>query len=164
MKRLLIPAVCALALGACATPVSYAPAASASGPGFTQQRIESDRYRVTFRGAGPGAQINDYALLRAAELTLQEGYDWFQVVNRSEDVAGGRASGSSISIGGGSGSYGGWGRHSSVGVGLGTSFNLGGGPAREVALEIKLGRGPTPQDRSIYDARSVSGSIRQRMG
>lgn len=158
MKRLLLISLSVAALAACATPVRYAPATSPRAAGFSEQRIESDRFRVTFRGAGPGAQINDYALLRASEVTLQAGYDWFRVVNRSEDVTGG--SGPSLSIGTGGGSFG---RHSAVGVGVGTGFDLGGGPTRTVALEIKLGRGPAPNDRDVYDARSVERSVRSRL-
>jgi hypothetical protein len=159
MKRLVLPAICVLALSACATPVTYAPATSPRSSGFTEQRIEADRVRVTFRGAGTDAQINDYALLRAADLALQEGYDWFQIVSRSRDVAG--SSGPRVSIGTGSTSYG---RRSAVGVGIGTGFDLGGGPMRTVALEVKFGKGPRPDNRDVYDARSVSQSIRSHMG
>jgi hypothetical protein len=159
MKRLVLSAVCALALGACATPVSYGPAISPRASGFTEQRIENDRFRVTFRGAGQGAQINDFALLRASELTLQQGFEWFRIVGRSEDV--GQHNGPRMSVGTGSTNYG---RRSAVGVGIGTSFDLGGGPMREVALEIKMGAGPTPNDRDVYDARSVMTSVRSRMG
>jgi hypothetical protein len=158
MKRLVIPALFALSLSACTTPLIYAPATSARGPGFTEQKIENDRIRVTFRGAGPDAQINDYALLRAADLTLQEGYDWFRVVGRSRDIRPG--SNSRLSIGTGGTSFG---RRSAVGVGIGTGFDLGPGPMRSVSLEVKLGKGPTPDDRDVYDARSVSQSIRAHM-
>src|SRR4051794_32660228 len=103
MKRLVLSALCALALGACATPVSYGPAISPRASGFTEQRIENDRFRITFRGAGPAAQINDFALLRASELTLQQNYDWFRIVGRSEDI--GRDSGPRMSVGTGSSSY-----------------------------------------------------------
>ncbi len=158
MKRLVISAVCLIALAACATPLTYGPAMSARGSGFSEQKIESDRIRVTFRGAGPDAQINDYALLRAADLTLQEGYDWFRVVQRDRGVS--ASSGPRMSVGTGGTSFG---RRSAVGVGLGTSFDLGGGPVRTVSLEVKLGKGPAPKDRDVYDARSVSQSIRSHL-
>jgi hypothetical protein len=157
MKRLVIAAVCLITLSACETPVTYGPS-SGRGSGFSEQKIENDRLRVTFRGAGPDAQINDYALLRAADLTLQEGYDWFRVVQRDRGVS--PSSGPRMSVGTGGTSFG---RRSAVGVGLGTSFDLGGGPVRTVSLEIKLGKGPVPTDREVYDARSVSQSIRSRL-
>lgn len=159
MKRIVLSAICLLTVAACETPVVYAPAASPRSSGFTEQKIEADRIRVSFRGAGPPAQINDYALLRAADLTLQEGYDWFRIVRRDQDMAP-NAGRSSVSLGTGSTTFG---RHSSVGfgVGLGT-FDLSGGPMRTVSLEIKLGKGATPDDRDVYDARSVARSIRSR--
>ena len=86
MYRPIAAACAALALAACATPTVYAPANpnAASSVGFSEYRIENNRYRVTFQG-GPGAPpqlVNDYAFLRAAEVTLRDGYDWFQVVDR----------------------------------------------------------------------------------
>ena len=158
MKRLVIAALCSGLLAACATPVTYGPASSGQGTGFSEQKIERDRIRVTFRGAGPDSQINDYALLRAADLTLQEGYDWFRVVQRDRGVSG--SAGPRMSVGTGGTSFG---RRSAVGLGVGTSFDLGGGPMRTVSLEIKLGKGPAPADRDVYDARSVSQSIRSHM-
>jgi hypothetical protein len=158
MKRIVIAALCLTALAGCATPVTYAPATSARGTGFSEQKIENDRIRVSFRGAGPDSQINDYALLRAADLTLQEGYDWFRVVQRDRGV--GPSTGPRMSVGTGGTSFG---RRSAVGVGVGTSFDLGGGPVRTVSLEVKLGKGPPPSDRDVYDARSVSQSIRSHM-
>ena len=76
MRRLTTTIALCAALGACATaPTVYGPATRAQGVGFSEMRIEPGRYRVTFRG-GPGApiaQVSDYALLRAADLTLADG-------------------------------------------------------------------------------------------
>src|SRR5436189_3527554 len=106
MKRLVLLSLCAAALTACATPAVYAPQTSPRGSGFSEQRIESDRVRVSFHGAGPASLINDYALLRAADLTLQEGYEWFHVVGRSEESAG-YSSGPHMSVGAGGTNFGG---------------------------------------------------------
>ena len=56
MYRPITAACAALALAACATPTVYAPANpnAASSVGFSEYRIENNRYRVTFQG-GPGA-------------------------------------------------------------------------------------------------------------
>lgn len=76
-------------LGACATPAPtpYAPAVGPSGEGYRQQKIEEDRYRVTFAGNEytPRETVESYLLLRAAELTLEEGFDWFLVTERSTE-------------------------------------------------------------------------------
>ncbi len=159
MIRPFAAAGAALALAACATPTAYQPAnpASRSAVGFSEYRIEPNRYRVTFQGGG-GASANriaDYALLRAAEITLRDGYDWFRVVDRHTDRAG-SDSGPRVSLGTGSASYG---RRSAVGVGVGTSFGLGGGPAWSQTIEIMLGRGARPAGVDIYDARGVAQTL-----
>jgi hypothetical protein len=170
MRTALILSAAALALAACATPARYAPAITANGPGFHEQQIEPNRFRVGFR-AGQGSDpvmVNDYALLRAAELTLQQGYDWFQVVDRFTDVPAGPGYGAygggpRLSIGGSSGSFG-RSSYSSAGVGVGFSLPLGGQQATGGAssLEIVMGRGARPSSYDVYDARSVQSSIGPR--
>jgi hypothetical protein len=137
----------------------FQPAVGAKSVGYVEQRLEAGRYRVTFRG-GPGApieQVADYALLRAAELTLADGYDWFRVTDHfTEERAN---NGPRLSVGTGGADYG---RHSSVGVGVGTSFDLGGGPRLSHTLTILMGKGPKPDDRDAYDARDVRATIGPR--
>ncbi|MFI4964885.1 MAG: CC0125/CC1285 family lipoprotein [Caulobacterales bacterium] len=159
MKRLILPVFAALALSACASPqpMAYQPAAAPRAVGFSEYRIEPGRYRVTFQGSpgAPRSQVSDYALRRAADLTLADGYDWFRVTERTVSWDG-RESGSSLSVGVGGASFG---RGSALGVGLGTAFNLGGGPALTATLEVLMGKGPKPQDGDVYDARGVQRSI-----
>jgi hypothetical protein len=160
MKPLIALAFSAALLSACATaPTLYAPQTAPRGAGYSEYRLEAGRYRVTFQG-NPGAPVNlvsDYALLRSAELALRDGYDWFRVADRVTQQTG-RNSGSSLSIGGGSGSYG---RRSAVGVGLGTSFNLGPGPAVSSSMEVVFGKGAKPSDRDVYDARDIVRTVGQ---
>lgn len=158
MKRTLIIAAAALALTACATPTYYAPQAGPrASVGFSDYRIETGRYRVTFTG-GPGApmaQVADYALLRAAEVSLRDGYDWFRVVDRQDQRVGGGGYGGgprlNLGVGGGGG---GW-RRGGVRVGVGTSVDLSGGPAFSRTLEVMAGKGERPKDRDVYDARDI---------
>lgn len=73
-----------LMAGACASSPEYVPARDVDDYGHYSTRLDDDRYRVVYNGR-PSMNPNtakDYALLRAAELTLQEGNDWFQVVDR----------------------------------------------------------------------------------
>lgn len=161
MRRLLLPALAVLSLAACATaPTRYQPASGPRAVGFSEYRIEPGRYRVTFRGgAGASAeQVSDYALLRAADLTLAEGYDWFRVSDRFIRQAGGYG-GPRLNLGVGGADYG---RHSAVGVGVGTGFNLGGGPALASTLEVFMGRGPKPPGVDVYDAREVRRTVGPR--
>ncbi|WP_332768768.1 CC0125/CC1285 family lipoprotein [Phenylobacterium sp.] len=162
MKRALVLLAACAALGGCATaPTVYAPASGPNAIGFSEYRIEPGRYRVTFRG-GPGApiaQVSDYALLRAADLAMAEGYDWFRVADRVTMQAG-PDSGPRVSFGagGGSGGY----RRSGVGIGLGTSFNLGGGASVAQTIEVLMGKGPRPSDRDVYDAREIRRNLGAR--
>jgi hypothetical protein len=91
------------------------------------------------------------ALRRAAELTTQNGYEWFTVVTRNTYVADGSytPSGPTVGLGGFTGSRGG-------GLGLGLGFNIGGDSRQyESTLEVLMGKGPKPSDPNAYDARAV---------
>ena len=157
MTRLILAAVAALSLAACATtPTVYQPAAGPKSIGYSEFRIEPGRYRITFRG-GPGAspeQVSDYALLRAADLALADGYDWFRVADRYMRGYGDPGPHVGVGVGGAD-----WGHHSSVGVGVGTSFTLGGGPSVASTIEVVMGRGQTPHGLDVYDARAIRNSI-----
>ena len=74
-------------MAACSSTTTYQPAEKRGGYGYTETELGKDRYRVTFTGntVTDKETVNDYALLRAAELTLQQGYDWFQLVNRDTE-------------------------------------------------------------------------------
>jgi hypothetical protein len=78
-----------LGLAACQTATPYQPlvrGASVSG-GFTDQRLDADHYRVTFQGNSLTSRetVETYLLYRAAELTVSEGSDWFEMVDRHTD-------------------------------------------------------------------------------
>lgn len=160
MRQILIAAG-VLMLAACATAVgtAYGPADS-RGYGYAETRIEADRYRITFAGDGatpPGA-VEDYALLRAAELAVENGYDWFRVIGRSMDE---REKGG-VGIGAG---LGGGGRNVGVGVG-GNLGTVGAKKFYTAKLEALFGKGEKPADDSgaeVYDARSVIETIRARI-
>ncbi|MES2343721.1 MAG: hypothetical protein V4597_18795 [Pseudomonadota bacterium] len=76
-------------LGACATATPYQPnipGQQVKG-GFSEVRLEADRFRVTFSGNSLTSRetVEGYLLYRAAELTVAQGYDWFSVVERQTD-------------------------------------------------------------------------------
>lgn len=141
----------ALALAGCATaPSGYGPALSAGGIGYTEQKVEIDRYRVTYRDRSL-PQAEDGALRRAAELTLAGGFDWFTVVTRRsgrDDRGWGVRP--SVGIGGSTG-----GRRGGVGVGV--QLPLGRMTPEEVTvlMEIRMGLGVGPAGNQTYNARSV---------
>ncbi len=69
-------------LGACAVPTPYK--AADGGYGYSDQQIEENRYRVSFDGnaSTPRDEVQNYLLYRAAELTVQNGFDHFTIVDR----------------------------------------------------------------------------------
>lgn len=73
--------VLALLAAACATATPYAPATDGRGYGFAEQKIEEGRFRITFRGNSSTSRetVENSLLFRAAELTLQGGFDHFVV-------------------------------------------------------------------------------------
>jgi hypothetical protein len=153
------------ALAACASAPSYAPATSQGSAGYAETQIENARYFVSYRasGAADASLLQDYALLRAAELTLQHGRDWFWVDRRTLDEQAVRGGGPSIGVGIGGGN---WGRRSGVSVGVGVNFPIGspaGVRARSATLEIRLGEGVKPDDANAYDAHALSANLRARL-
>ena len=87
LKPVLLATAAALALSACATATPYGPAGPQSRYGYSEQRVDADRYRVSFAGNSVTSreQVEMSLLLRAAELTLESGHDWFATVNRATD-------------------------------------------------------------------------------
>jgi len=160
--RVIAAALLCLGLAACETPTLYQAAARPDAVGYSELRIEPGRYRVTFQGGdgAPAQQVEDYAMRRAAEITLRDSYDWFQIVDRSGEARPPHSS-SAISIGGGGADFG---RGGGVGVGLGAAFPLSGGPRITRSVEIFCGKGPHPPGPYVYDARGVLASLTQPPG
>lgn len=79
----------ALVLSGCATETAYRPATGKGfyRTGYSERQVEADRWLVTFAGntVTDRDTVERYLLYRAAELTLQNGYDYFVMVDRSTD-------------------------------------------------------------------------------
>lgn len=161
MTRLILIAAAALSLSACAAaPTLYQPAQGPQSVGYREYRIEPGRYRITFQG-GPGAppqQVQDYALIRAADLAIAEGYDWFRVADRIMEGRPDRGPQVSLGVGGGS-----FGRRSGVGLGVGVGgMSLGPGPSVSSTIEVVMGRGERPRGADVYDARALRRTLGER--
>lgn len=76
----------ALLLASCATPTPYRPATGVGDyrTGYSDQAIEANRYRVSFAGNSLTSRetVERYLLYRAAQLTIEQGYDHFVLVDR----------------------------------------------------------------------------------
>lgn len=79
-------ALSAAALGGCMTATPYQPyiAEGAAGVhgGYSEQQLAPDLFLVRFHGNEMTSRerVEGYLLYRAAELTLQRGFDWFHPV------------------------------------------------------------------------------------
>lgn len=158
--RLLPALLLTLTLAACAASPTPYQLADEDG-GYTDQQLEANRYRVTFEGnpATPRSTVEDYALYRAAELTLQTGHDYFKVVSKEVEPVVGSVSGITpgigIGIGGGN-------------VGFGVSSTFGGGRADYsyvTYLDILVFEGEKPaDDREAYGAFDVIERLKPKVG
>ncbi|MEM6415780.1 MAG: hypothetical protein AAF720_14110 [Pseudomonadota bacterium] len=77
-----------LFIAGCATSTPYVAASKGNGYGFSEQRIESNRYRIMFRGNSSTTRetVETFLLYRAAELTLINGFDHFVVIENDTEV------------------------------------------------------------------------------
>jgi hypothetical protein len=173
MKPIIIAVAACVAAAACATPTPYQPyrpGAITSG-GFSDLKISSDRVRVTFAGNSITSRetVERYLLFRAAELTVDAGYDWFATVDRRTD----RDSRTIVHRDPFGYDY--WRpQWAYLGNGRWVMLNNYWGPdpfwshrddyqridRYEASAEIFMGKGPKPaDDRAAYDAREVIANL-----
>lgn len=138
--------------GCTSSPTPYGPATD--GYGYSDQQIEQNRYRVSFAGnsATSRGTVENHLLYRAAQVTVENGYDYFTLVNQGMEAYGSGIAGPQVGVGVGGGGG------SDVGLGVGISTLLGSGPApRYTAFaDVVMYRGEKPSgDTSAYDAREI---------
>jgi len=87
MRKLAFTVLCTLSFAACSTLPTYHPASKLGEPGFSEQKIDETHYRVSFQGdaSTPRYLVEDYLLLRAADLTDGKGYDYFIISEKETD-------------------------------------------------------------------------------
>jgi hypothetical protein len=75
--KTLAPLLALAALAACAVPTPYQPLTG--GLGYEEAKIAPEQYRVSFTGNARTSKevVDRYLLQRAAELTREQGYDYF---------------------------------------------------------------------------------------
>ena len=174
----------ALLVSGCAMESAYRPATGTgfARSGYSDHQIETNRYEVTFAGNSYTSRdtVEKYLLYRAAELTVQQGFDYFILADRNTDHR--SRTYSSPSFGGGYGGFGGgyagygglggfggygW-RYHGAGYGwrswdpfFGDSFwdrdiDIQTVDKYEASAEIIVGHGPKPSDNvRAFDARAV---------
>jgi len=185
-KRAALAAVLAGAtlLASCATPTPYRPATGQgfNRTGFSDQQIEANRFAVTFAGNSYTSRetVERNLLFRAAELTLQNGFDHFILSERDTDKQTRTYTTPGIGYGGFGGGYGfgggfwspSW-RYYGRGFGWRSWSPFYGDPfwdrsvdvrtvdRYEASAEIVVGRGPKPAGNlRAFDARQVIENLR----
>ncbi|CAL4865979.1 hypothetical protein MMA231_00216 [Asticcacaulis sp. MM231] len=171
LKLALMAAIALTALSACSTPTPYQPALSTAAPsaqrGYSETRLEQDRYRLSFAGNDMTRRetVEDYLLFRASELTLDAGYDWFEIVNRNTDEKRRIATYGDPFMDSFSWRYysrNRWSRWGAWGADWSTDtveYNR-----YEASAEILLHKGPKPEGNpKAYDARSIQSSLGPRI-
>ncbi len=87
--KVLAVAALLLSLAGCAhPPAAYEPAQRDNGPGYTDQRMGDNRYRVTFTGnsATRRETVENFLMLRAAEVTRDAGFTAFVFDDRDTEA------------------------------------------------------------------------------
>ena len=155
-----------LALAACTTATPYQPQSTEnpSAGGYSEQQIEGDRWKVAFTGNSLTARdtVERYLMFRSAQLTVQQGYDWYETVDRHTEKKSSYSVDPDPYFAGWPGPY--WGLYR--GRGFGWSYGYWDSPGfaptdiQEISrytatVEITMGHGAKPREPNAYAAQDV---------
>jgi len=183
MRRFLLTAAAVAAMGAglvaCVTATPYQPAArhAAQTGGYSDFQIDGTHWRVTFSGNSMTSRetVEKYLLYRAAELTLAQGFDWFETADRHTERHSSYYADPDPFYSSGFGlTYGwGWRPYWRYYGGFGwrswdpwygdpfwaRSVNIQEITRYEATTEIAMGKGAPPQGERVFDARDVTAHL-----
>ncbi len=164
MKTPTVLIAAAMLVAACATATPYAPSENPGRYGYSEQQLEDDRFRVSFSGNSFTnlTTVENYVLFRAAEVTLINGYDWFEVVGGANE-ANRQYRGFSSSFGARGGfnyafvhpRFGAFGFNDP----FFTDINIREIVRYDVSAEIVVGRGEKPSTPRAYSAQEVADNL-----
>jgi hypothetical protein len=176
MKRTLLALAAVVALGglaACETATPYQPLnpRDAAAGGYSDVRLNSDRWRVNFSGNSLTSRetVERYLLYRAAELTVTQGFDWFVTDDKQTDKQTSTYVDPEFGYGWhpywrfyGARGWGGWGYWGGAYAGPWGGPYGAPGPVDvyqynryEVSAQIVMGHGPRPSNGRALDAHEV---------
>ena len=166
MKLLNTALILALAtLVGCASNLGYKAAQDDEAYGYSDEALDEQRYRVAFNGKRMlrNERLADYTIRRAAEVTLENGYDWFRVANPFDTVGAVAPDATPRFV------------RTQSPHGPGSEFGLRQQivstlnsakpdvqmerPLPAIAIEIVMGSGTPPGDALWFDARGVLGIV-----
>lgn len=168
-----------LLTASCGMESTYRPATGHGfeRSGYSDRQIENNRFQISFSGNSYTSRdtVEKYLLFRAAELTVQRGYDYFVLADRNVDKSTRTYAtpgiGGGFGYGGGYGFGGYWGpswRYRGRGFGwrswdpyfgdpfFGNGIDVNTIDKYEANAEIVVGRGPKPNNNvRAFDAHDV---------
>ncbi|WP_375396396.1 hypothetical protein [uncultured Sphingomonas sp.] len=169
-------ATASLLVGGCMAETAYRPATGVgfARQGYSERQIEANRFQVSFAGNSYTSRdtVERYLLFHAAELTTQQGYDYFVLADRATD----RTSRTYVDRQPfGPGPYGYWGpswRYYGRGFGWrswdpffgdpfwGNTIDVTTVDKYEATAEIVMGKGPKPAGNvRAFDAHQILANI-----
>jgi hypothetical protein len=83
MRRSFAAAALVMVLAGCATGYQRR---GFGGYGFQETKLEETVWRVDYDGEGDLGRARDFATLRAAEIALENGYDYFEILDSRSDT------------------------------------------------------------------------------
>ncbi|MGX5174669.1 CC0125/CC1285 family lipoprotein [Aliikangiella sp. IMCC44653] len=144
--------------------------ASGNGYGYSESKLSENHYRIHFKLKGRDTSAAmDYAMLRAAEISLLNGYDWFVVVSRETMAENNDDSGFSL---GASTTFQ---RRTQCGLvackttsepvtTYGANVRAGDTSSQvESILEVRLGKGVKPSSENSFSALEVKQNLQARI-
>jgi hypothetical protein len=158
-------------LGACVTDTPYRPATNGPGTdGYSETPVEPGRWIVAFSGNAETSRrtVEGYLLRRSAELTLEQGYDWFTIGQHASAGQSEPHAATAQPLGGA------WSpdwRYRDGALQPWRPWNPWGSPppaagaatAWAASAEIVMGRGARPAGgAAVYDARALAPAPRRR--
>lgn len=145
----------ALIVAGCASgPTAYGPK-GAEKLGFESSKLQNNRFRVTYTARTEDEAI-DYALLRAAQLTVDNGDDWFEIIGTGGTVRPRGKIGVRPTVGMNPNAIlRGRVPAPNIGVNMGDVADAMKGPQAVSTLEIVTGKGTKPAKPSAYNAQEV---------
>lgn len=165
LLKICIVSVILSLITACASKPTYREA-QGSGFGYSEQANAEDQFTVNFKMRGDNKEeAVDFALQRAAELTLKSGNDWFVVQSKSTEVEREKRTTPALNrrpyISRTCGVF---------GCATTTSYPITvvGVGERQVSEEvdakisIRMGKGKTPSEQDAYDAKTIQQLKSQR--
>lgn len=86
MKKLTTALAVMALLGGCVS--QYKPHTNRANGGYEETMLAQDTFQVSFQGNDltKSSRVRDFAMLRAAELSLQKGFPYFVVLNMGTDT------------------------------------------------------------------------------